>query len=99
MQKYAGFVVVDEAYIDFSETKSLCTLVTKYKRLIVLQTLSKAFGLAGVRLGCAFGSTKFIQVLNNVKAPYNINKLTSKVSLPSNAVLRFQFSPVVVSLH
>ncbi|OWZ11819.1 Histidinol-phosphate aminotransferase [Phytophthora megakarya] len=76
-KKYKGFVVVDEAYIDFADTPSLCTLVNKHKRLIVLQTLSKGFGLAGIRLGIAFGDPKLIQVLNNVKAPYNISKLTS----------------------
>ncbi|KAF4321097.1 hypothetical protein BBO99_00002139 [Phytophthora kernoviae] len=78
--KYKGFVVVDEAYIDFADTPSLCTLVNKHKRLIVLQTLSKGFGLAGIRLGIAFGDPKLIQVLNNVKAPYNISKLTSDVA-------------------
>ncbi|POM66634.1 Histidinol-phosphate aminotransferase [Phytophthora palmivora] len=79
-KKYKGFVVVDEAYIDFADTPSLCTLVNKYKRLIVLQTLSKGFGLAGIRLGIAFGDPKLIQVLNNVKAPYNISKLTSNAA-------------------
>ncbi|KAG7384580.1 histidinol-phosphate transaminase [Phytophthora pseudosyringae] len=79
-KKYKGFVVVDEAYIDFSDTASLCTLVNKHKRLIVLQTLSKGFGLAGIRLGIAFGDPKLIQVLNNVKAPYNISKLASDVA-------------------
>ncbi|CAI5736494.1 unnamed protein product [Peronospora destructor] len=79
-KKYKGFVVVDEAYIDFADTSSLCTLVNKHKRLIVLQTLSKGFGLAGIRLGIAFGDPKLIQVLNNVKAPYNISKLTSDVA-------------------
>ncbi|KUF96405.1 hypothetical protein AM588_10011391 [Phytophthora nicotianae] len=79
-EKYKGFVVVDEAYIDFSDTASLCTLVNKHRRLIVLQTLSKGFGLAGIRLGVAFGDPKLIQVLNNVKAPYNISKLTSDVA-------------------
>ena len=79
-QKYKGFVVVDEAYIDFADTSSLCTLVNKHKRLIVLQTLSKGFGLAGIRLGIAFGDPKLIHVLNNVKAPYNISKLTSDVA-------------------
>ncbi|RLN91669.1 hypothetical protein BBJ28_00001701 [Nothophytophthora sp. Chile5] len=75
-----GFVVVDEAYIDFADASSLCTLVNQHKRLIVLQTLSKGFGLAGIRLGIAFGDPRLIQVLNNVKAPYNISKLTSDVA-------------------
>ncbi|DBA02879.1 TPA: hypothetical protein N0F65_005906 [Lagenidium giganteum] len=78
---YKGFVVVDEAYIDFTSTPSMCTLVNKHKRLVVLQTLSKGFGLAGIRLGSAFGNPRLVQILNNVKAPYNINKLTAKVAL------------------
>ncbi|ETV93195.1 histidinol-phosphate transaminase [Aphanomyces invadans] len=81
--KYKGFVVVDEAYIDFtgSDSSSLAPLVTKYRRLVVTQTLSKGFGLAGIRLGIAFGDPALIQLLSNVKAPYNINKLSSKVAL------------------
>lgn len=75
-------VVVDEAYIDFSvDAKSLCTLVNNYERLVVLQTFSKGFGLAGIRVGCAFANPKLIQILNNVKAPYNISKLSAKVRL------------------
>ncbi|TYZ64847.1 hypothetical protein PybrP1_008151 [[Pythium] brassicae (nom. inval.)] len=80
-KSYKGFVVVDEAYVDFSDIASLCTLVKAFPRLVVLQTLSKGFGLAGIRLGSAFGDPRLIQVLNNVKAPYNINKLTAKVAL------------------
>ncbi|RHY30203.1 hypothetical protein DYB32_004540 [Aphanomyces invadans] len=81
--RYKGFVVVDEAYIDFtgSDSSSLAPLVTKYRRLVVTQTLSKGFGLAGIRLGIAFGDPALIQLLSNVKAPYNINKLSSKVAL------------------
>lgn len=70
---------MDEAYIDFADTASLCTLVNKQRRLIVLQTLSKGFGLAGIRLGCAFGDSRLIEILNSVKAPYNISKLTENV--------------------
>jgi histidinol-phosphate aminotransferase len=75
-----GMVVVDEAYIDFSGTTSACTLIEKYPNLIVLQTLSKAFGLAGIRLGMAFAREDVIQLMNNVKAPYNVNKLTAEVA-------------------
>lgn len=75
-----GIVVVDEAYIDFSGTTSACTLIDKYPNLVVLQTLSKAFGLAGIRLGMAFAKEDIIQLMNNVKAPYNINKLTAEVA-------------------
>jgi histidinol-phosphate aminotransferase len=75
-----GILVVDEAYIDFSGTTSACSLIQKYPNLVILQTMSKAFGLAGIRLGMAFGSEDVIQLMNNVKAPYNINKLTAEVA-------------------
>eukprot|EP00580_Thalassiosira_gravida_P010901 CAMPEP_0201631008 /NCGR_PEP_ID=MMETSP0493-20130528/5143_1 /ASSEMBLY_ACC=CAM_ASM_000838 /TAXON_ID=420259 /ORGANISM="Thalassiosira gravida, Strain GMp14c1" /LENGTH=413 /DNA_ID=CAMNT_0048102277 /DNA_START=87 /DNA_END=1329 /DNA_ORIENTATION=- len=74
---YNGLVIVDEAYIDFSSTPSSTSLVTEYDNVVVLQTLSKAFGLAGIRCGFAIGPADVIQLMNNVKAPYNVNKLTS----------------------
>jgi histidinol-phosphate aminotransferase len=77
---HTGLVVVDEAYIDFSGTESACSLVAKYPNVVVLQTLSKAFGLAGIRLGMAFAQEDVIQLMNNIKAPYNINKLTAEVA-------------------
>ena len=81
LMKYdTGVVVVDEAYIDFSGTNSACELIEKYPNVIVLQTLSKAFGLAGIRLGMAMGNQAIIQLMNNVKAPYNVNKLTAEVA-------------------
>ena len=81
LQAYTtGLVIVDEAYIDFSGTESACCLVQKYPHVVVLQTLSKAFGLAGIRLGMAFAREDVIQLMNNIKAPYNINKLTAEVA-------------------
>lgn len=81
LQRYqTGIVVVDEAYIDFSGTESACSLIAKYPNLVVMQTLSKAFGLAGIRLGMAMASQPIIQLMNNIKAPYNINKLTVEVA-------------------
>lgn len=76
-------VVVDEAYIDFADASkdSACTLIHQHPKLIVMQTLSKAFGLAGIRLGMAFSSTETIQYFNNMKAPYNISKLTSRAAI------------------
>lgn len=77
-------VIVDEAYIDFSkdvQSASACQLIGKYENVIVLHTLSKAFGLAGVRCGFAAGNKDIIQILNNVKAPYNISSLTSSKAL------------------
>jgi len=76
-----GIVVVDEAYIDFSGTESACSLIDKYPNVVVLQTLSKAFGLAGIRLGMAMANENIIQLMNNIKAPYNINKLSAEVAI------------------
>ncbi|NDW19265.1 histidinol-phosphate transaminase [Dysgonomonas sp. 216] len=73
---FDGIVVVDEAYIDFATDNSLLTELDKYPNLIVLQTFSKAWGLAAVRLGMAFASTEIISYFNKVKYPYNVNKLT-----------------------
>lgn len=69
-------VVVDEAYIEFSEKESLLRELENYPNLIILQTLSKAWGLAGIRLGMAFSSPEIIRLMNNVKYPYNVNRLT-----------------------
>ena len=76
-QRYKGLIVVDEAYIDFASEPSATSLLSQYNNILVLQTLSKAFGLAGIRCGFAIGPPDIIQLMNNVKAPYNINKLTS----------------------
>lgn len=74
-------VVVDEAYVDFSTRGSAVSLIGKYPNLVVLQTLSKAFGLAAIRCGFCLGPPDVIQLMNNVKAPYNVNALTSKLAL------------------
>jgi len=78
---YKGLVIVDEAYVDFSSTPSATSLVTEFDNVVVLQTLSKAFGLAGIRCGFAIGPPDVIQLMNNVKAPYNVNKLTSDAAV------------------
>mmetsp|Transcript_34404 Transcript_34404/g.61776 ORF Transcript_34404/g.61776 Transcript_34404/m.61776 type:complete len:397 (+) Transcript_34404:135-1325(+) len=78
---YQGLVIVDEAYVDFSTTSSATSLVTEFDNVVVLQTLSKAFGLAGIRCGFAIGPPDVIQLMNNVKAPYNVNKLTSDAAV------------------
>ncbi|KIV79800.1 histidinol-phosphate transaminase [Exophiala sideris] len=76
-----GVVVVDEAYIDFSpEGSSLAEWVLEWPNLVVMQTLSKAFGLAGIRLGVAFSSPEIAALLNNMKAPYNISSPTSAIA-------------------
>lgn len=79
--QYEGIVVVDEAYVDFSDKGSAISLIRKYPNIVVLQTLSKAFGLAGIRCGFAIGAPDVIQLMNNVKAPYNVNSLTSEVAI------------------
>ena len=73
ISSFKGVVVVDEAYIDFAEQDSLLTVLPQYKNLIVLQTLSKAYGLAGLRLGLAFADAEIMSIFAKVKYPYNIN--------------------------
>ena len=78
---FNGLVVLDEAYIDFSGNASYLTNLEKYPNLIVLQTFSKAWGLASLRLGMAFASRQIINIFNKIKYPYNINILTQKYAL------------------
>lgn len=79
--EFSGIVVVDEAYIDFSERKSLAAEMAGFPNLVVLQTFSKAFGLAGIRLGIAIAAEDIIKYMLKVKAPYNVNSLTSRYAL------------------
>ena len=81
LKEFNGIVVVDEAYIDFSSQKSVVSLLFEYPNLAVCQTLSKAVGLAGIRLGMLFASEKIVTWLNKIKPPYNINQLTQEVAL------------------
>ena len=74
-------VVVDEAYIDFSEKNSFINYLSKYNQLIVSQTLSKYFGMAGIRLGMCFASQEIITILNRIKPPYNVHVLTQNKAL------------------
>ncbi|KAK0653313.1 Histidinol-phosphate aminotransferase [Lasiodiplodia hormozganensis] len=77
-----GIVIVDEAYVDFAaEDASLAQWTTEWPNLVVMQTLSKAFGLAGIRLGAAFTSPPIARILNSLKAPYNISNPTSQIAL------------------
>ena len=81
LEKFNGFVVIDEAYIDFSEKASWLAKLDQYPNLIITQTLSKAYGLAGIRLGICYGSAEVIAVLNKIKPPYNVNELTQQRAL------------------
>ena len=78
LNNFDGLVVIDEAYIDFSENKSWLEKMSKYSNLVIVQTLSKAFGMAGIRLGMLFASPEIILILNKIKPPYNVNILTQK---------------------
>ncbi|HAH26284.1 MAG TPA: histidinol-phosphate transaminase [Prolixibacteraceae bacterium] len=78
---FDGLVVVDEAYIDFSPESSLLPELDQYENLIILQTFSKAWGMAGIRLGMAFAQPEIIKVFNKIKYPYNINMLTQQKAL------------------
>lgn len=76
LENFKGLIVIDEAYIDFSEKESWLAKIDEYPNLIITQTLSKAYGLAGIRLGICYGSAAVISVLNKIKPPYNVNELT-----------------------
>lgn len=85
-EKWNGLIVVDEAYIDFasspepSKSQSMSTLVNQFPNLVVMQTLSKSFGLAGIRLGITYCSTGLSRYLNSMKYPYNISSLTAAIA-------------------
>ncbi|MBC3846252.1 histidinol-phosphate transaminase [Winogradskyella echinorum] len=76
IRKFEGIVVIDEAYIDFSNQESWLSRLNEFPNLIVTQTLSKAYGMAGIRLGICFASEEIINALNKIKPPYNVNQLT-----------------------
>lgn len=81
LANFSGLVVIDEAYINYSRQKSFIQELTEYSNLVVLQTLSKAWGLAGLRIGMAFASEEIIEVFNRVKPPYNINQASQQLAL------------------
>jgi histidinol-phosphate aminotransferase len=79
--KFNGLVVIDEAYIDFSAQESWLEKLTIFPNLMITQTLSKAYGLAGIRLGICYASEEIIRFLNSVKPPYNVNELTQQKAI------------------
>lgn len=81
IDQFQGIVIVDEAYIDFSKEPTISRQLYKYPNLIVLQTMSKAWGSAAIRLGMAFASKEIIDIFNKVKYPYNVNELTQQQAL------------------
>ena len=80
VREFPGIVVVDEAYVDFSDEPGMLPVLSEYPNLVVLQTLSKAWGMAGLRCGLAFASPEIIGYMNRVKYPYNINVATSAIA-------------------
>ena len=81
LANFDGLVVVDEAYINYSRQKTFIQELTEFSNLVVLQTLSKAWGLAGLRVGMAFASEEIIEIFNKVKPPYNINQASQQLVL------------------
>lgn len=81
LTNFNGIVVIDEAYINFSKQRSFTQELNEFPNLVILQTLSKAWGLAALRLGMAFASSEIIQVFNKIKPPYNINQATQDLVL------------------
>lgn len=81
LSNFNGLVVVDEAYINFSKQKSFIQELLEYNNLVILQTLSKAWGLAGLRIGMAFASPEIIDIFNKIKPPYNINEASQMLGL------------------
>jgi histidinol-phosphate aminotransferase len=81
LNNFDGLVVIDEAYINFSRQKSFVTDLNEYPNLVVMQTLSKAWGLAGLRMGMAFASKEIIAFMNKVKPPYNISEPVQELAL------------------
>ena len=81
LENFNGIVVIDEAYIDFSSYETWIGFLDLYPNLIITQTLSKAYGMAGIRLGVCYASAAIISVLNKIKPPYNVNELTQQKAL------------------
>ncbi|CAN5356052.1 histidinol-phosphate transaminase [soil metagenome] len=81
LQSFSGLVVIDEAYIDFSQKESWIKRLQEFSNLVIIQTLSKAYGLAGIRLGICIASQSVIGVLNKIKPPYNVNELSQNMAL------------------
>ncbi|WP_185860072.1 histidinol-phosphate transaminase [Blattabacterium cuenoti] len=99
INKFTGIVVLDEAYIDFSDQESFSLEIDQYPNLIVLQTLSKSWGLAGLRIGIAITSEKIIQWMNKIKHPYNVSNISQKIAIQAleNKDLFFYYLKSILS--
>ncbi len=81
IESFSGIIVIDEAYINYSSFQSFISCLTKYSNVVILQTLSKAWGLAGLRVGMAFASQQIIEVFNKIKPPYNVNEASQQLAI------------------
>lgn len=81
LKNFPGIVLIDEAYIDFSNQDSLIKVLNQYSNLVIIQTLSKAWGLAGLRIGMLFASKEIIKLINKIKIPYNINQVSQNLAI------------------
>jgi histidinol-phosphate aminotransferase len=81
LKNFNGLVVIDEAYIDFTNNQSWVSQLPRFSNLVITQTLSKAYGMAGIRLGICIASQAIISVLNKIKPPYNVNELTQQKAM------------------
>jgi histidinol-phosphate aminotransferase len=81
INEFKGIVIIDEAYIDFAPGKTMLPKLPVFQNMVILQTFSKAWGMAGIRLGMAFASEEIIGILNKIKYPYNLNILTQQKAL------------------
>ena len=98
LDQFSGLVVVDEAYIDFSSKGSVLSILDDYPRLMICQTFSKAYGLAGIRLGIGMANPVIIKYFNKIKSPYNINTLTQKIALAAlsdSSDIQFQVKALI----
>ena len=99
IQNFNGIVIIDEAYIDFSSEESWLCRLNEFPNLIIIQTLSKAYGMAGIRLGICYAAPEIISTLNKIKPPYNINALTQQkaiAQLSNKAIVNEQISVLKV---
>ena len=88
IDRFEGLVVLDEAYVDFSRHQGFLQKLPEYQNLVILQTFSKAWGLAGIRLGMCFADSRVIAIMNKIKYPYNVNRLTLAIALEALVVHR-----------
>lgn len=97
LSNFSGLILIDEAYIDFSEKDSWLLLLKDYPNLVICQTLSKAYAMAGVRIGLLYGSAKIISILNKIKPPYNINVLSQEKAIKKiqQSTLEFQVKKII----